>query len=153
MKTTRKVKIETMIMHAKAVKDSAKKSLVVFDMPYKTYTNKFKAYKNAKKVVKETRCDAVKLEGGKKIAKIIKYLVDRGIPVMGHIGLLPQSTTNFKFRVKSFSEGRKILQDAIAVSKAGAFAVVIECVVESLAKKVTEKSVVRLVKIAAGANI
>ena len=70
MKTTRKVKIETMIMHAKAVKDSAKKSLVVFDMPYKTYSNKFIAYKNAKKVMKATKCDAIKLEGGKKIVNI-----------------------------------------------------------------------------------
>ena len=67
MKTTRNVKIETMILHAKTVKESTKKSLVVFDMPYKTYTNKFMAFKNAKKVLKLTKCDAIKLEGGKKI--------------------------------------------------------------------------------------
>ena len=138
MKTTRKVKIETMIMHAKAVKDSAKKSLVVFDMPYKTYTNKFNAYKNAKKVVKETRCDAVKLEGGKKIAKIIKHLVNKGIPVLGHVGLLPQTSANFKFKGKNFLQRKTILQDAMAVTEAGVFAIVIECVVESLAKKITK---------------
>ena len=77
MKTTRDVKIETMILHAKAVKDASKRSLVVVDMPYKTYTNRFVAYKNAKRVIKSTNCDAIKLEGGVKIANIIKYLVKK----------------------------------------------------------------------------
>ena len=98
MKTTRKVGLETMISHGKAVKSSTKKSLVVIDMPYKTYSNKFIAYKNAKKLKKLTNCDAVKLEGGKNLAKIIKYLTAKGIPVMGHIGLLPQYVHNFKFK-------------------------------------------------------
>ena len=138
MKTTREVKIETMILHGKTVKTFAKKSLVVIDMPYRTYTNKSIAYKNAKKVIKLTRCDAIKLEGGKKVAKIIKYLVDKGIPVMGHVGLLPQSSTDFKLKGKNFMQRKKILQDAIAVSNSGAFAIVIECVVESLAKKITK---------------
>ena len=138
MKTTREVKIEQMILHGKTVKNFVKKSLVVIDMPYRTYTNKSIAYKNAKKVIKLTRCDAVKLEGGKKVAKIIKYLVDKGIPVMGHVGLLPQSSIGFKLRGKNFVQREKILQDAIAVSNSGAFAIVIECVVESLAKKITK---------------
>ena len=138
MKTTREVKLETMILHGKTVKTFAKKSLVVFDMPYKTYTNKSIAYKNAKKVIKLTKCDAIKLEGGKKISKIIKYLVDKGIPVMGHVGLLPQSSTGFKLKGKNSMQRKKILQDAIAVSNSGAFAIVIECVVESLAKKITK---------------
>ena len=138
MKTTREVKIETMILHGKTVKNFAKKSLVVVDMPYRTYTSKSIAYKNANKVIKLTRCDAVKLEGGKKIAKIIKYLVDKGIPVMGHVGLLPQSSINFKLKGKNFFQRKNILQDAIAVSNAGAFAIVIECVVESLAKKIAK---------------
>jgi len=138
MKTTREVKIENMILHGKTVKTFAKKSLVVFDMPHRTYINKSIAYKNAKKVIKLTRCDAIKLEGGKKVAKIIKYLVNKGIPVMGHVGLLPQSSTNFKLKGKNFAQKEKILQDAIAVSNSGAFAIVIECVVESLAKKITK---------------
>ena len=138
MKTTREVKIDQMILHGKTVKNFAKKSLVVLDMPYRTYTNKSIAYKNAKKAIKLTRCDAIKLEGGKKIAKIIKYLVDKGIPVMGHVGLLPQSSTGFKLKGKNFMQRKKILQDAIAVSNSGAFAIVIECVVESLAKKITK---------------
>ena len=138
MKTTREVKIEQMILHGKTVKNFVKKSLVVLDMPYRTYTNKSIAYKNAKKVIKLTKCDAIKLEGGKKVAKIIKYLVDKGIPVMGHVGLLPQSSTGFKLKGKNFMQRKKILQDAIAVSNSGAFAIVIECVVESLAKKITK---------------
>tara|TARA_Y100000590_G_scaffold208661_1_gene236437 strand:- start:3972 stop:4751 length:780 start_codon:yes stop_codon:yes gene_type:complete len=138
MKTTKEVKIDTMILHAKAVKNSAKKSLVVFDMPYKTYTNKFIAYKNAKKVIKLTKCDAIKLEGGKKVVKIIKYLTRRGIPVMGHIGLLPQTSKNFKAKGKNFIQKKKIFDDAIAISNSGAFAIVVECVVESLAKKITK---------------
>ena len=139
MKTTREVKIEQMILHGKTVKNFVKKSLVVLDMPYRTYTNKSIAYKNAKKMIKLTKCDAIKLEGGKKVAKIIKYLVDKGIPVMGHVGLLPQSSTGFKLKGKNFMQRKKILQDAIAVSNSGAFAIVIECVVESLAKKITKK--------------
>jgi len=138
MKTTREVKIEQMILHGKTVKNFVKKSLVVLDMPYRTYTNKSIAYKNAKKVIKLTRCDAIKLEGGKKVAKIIKYLVDKGIPVMGHVGLLPQSSADFKLKGKNSMQRKKILQDAIAVSNSGAFAIVIECVVESLAKKITK---------------
>ena len=138
MKTTRKVKIETMILHAKTVKNFSRRSLVVFDMPYKTYTNKFVAYKNAKKVMKITNCDAIKLEGGKKIVNIIKYLRKKKIPVMGHIGLLPQTSINFKTKGKNLSQEKRILEDAWAVSNSGAFAIVIECVVEKLAKKITE---------------
>ena len=138
MKTTRDVKIETMILHAKAVKDSTKKSLVVCDMPYKSYTNKFVAYKNARKVMKLTNCDAIKLEGGKKIVNIVKYLTKRKIPVMGHVGLLPQTSTNFKVKGKSSSQKKRILEDAIAVANSGVFAIIVECVVESLAKKITK---------------
>ena len=107
-------------------------------MPYKTYTNISSAYKNAKKIIKLTQCDAVKLEGGKKVFNIIKYLVNKGIPVMGHIGLLPQTDTNFKLKGKNILQRSRILEDAILVSKSGAFALVIECVVESLAKEITK---------------
>ena len=139
MKTTKKVKIETMILHCKAVKDFTNKSLVVFDMPYKTYENKFIAYKNASKVMKLTRCDAIKLEGGKKIVNIIKYLTKKGIPVMGHVGLLPQTSSNFKVKGRNFVQRKKIFDDAKAISNSGVFAMVLECVVEDLAKKITNK--------------
>ena len=138
MKTTRDVKIETMILHAKTVKSITKRSLVVFDMPYKTYTNKFSAYKNAKKVIKLTKCDAIKLEGGAKIAKIVEHLVKKGIPVLGHIGLLPQTSSNFKVIGKSSIERKRILEDALTISNSGAFGIIIECVVENLAKKITK---------------
>ena len=149
MKTTRNVKIETMILHAKAVKEISKKSLVVFDMPYKTYTNKFSAYKNAKKVIKLTKCDAIKLEGGKKISKIVNFLVNKGIPVLGHVGLLPQTSRNFKARGKNSIESKKILKDAIEISNAGAFAIIIECVLEKLAKKITENILIPTIGIGA----
>ena len=138
MKTTRDVKIETMILHAKAVKKFVKKSLVVFDMPYKTYTNKLIAYNNAKRVIKLTKCDAIKLEGGIKIVNIIKYLVKKGIPVVGHVGLMPQTSTNFKVKGKNFVQKKQILKDALAISNSGAFAMIIECVVENLARKITK---------------
>ena len=138
MKTTKQIGLETMILHGKIVKKFTKKSLVVFDMPYKTYENKFMAYKNAKKVLQTTKCDAVKLEGGKRIVDIISFLTKKGIPVMGHIGLLPQYSRNFKFKGKNFVQQKKIFEDAIALSNSGVFAIVIECVVESLAKKITD---------------
>ena len=138
MKTTRKVKIETMINHGKTVRTFAKRSLVVFDMPYKTYTNKFIAYKNAKKIMRLTKCDAIKLEGGKKIVNIIKYLTKRKIPVIGHVGLLPQTSINFKVKGKNFIQKKQILEDAKAVSNSGVFAIIIECVVENLAKIITK---------------
>tara|TARA_B100000686_G_C16702749_1_gene924425 strand:- start:824 stop:1525 length:702 start_codon:yes stop_codon:yes gene_type:complete len=138
MKTTRNVKLETMILHGKAVKSAAKKSLVVVDMPYKTYSNKIIAYRNALKLMRLTKCDAVKLEGGKKIVNIIKYLINKGIPIMGHVGLLPQSSLRFKMKGKNKSEKENIYEDARALSKSGVFAIVMECVEESLAKKITK---------------
>ena len=137
MESTKLVKFDTMLLHGKTVKKFAKRSLVVFDMPYNTYSNKSQAYKNAKKVLKITGCDAVKLEGGEKVVNIVKYLTNKKIPVMGHIGLLPQSTKKFKLKGKNSFEKKKILRDGIALAKAGAFAIVIECVVESLAKEIT----------------
>ena len=87
--------------------------------------------------MKSTNCDAVKLEGGKKIVNIIKYLTKAGIPVMGHVGLLPQFSSNFKIRGKNLFQKKQILEDAKALSNSGVFAIVIECVVEDLAKKIT----------------
>ena len=138
MKNTREVKMETMILHGKTVKENTKNSLVVIDMPYKTYRNKFIAYKNARKLIKMTKCDAIKLEGGRDKVEIIKYLVRKGIPVMGHVGLLPQFSINFKLKGKNLKEQEKIMRDAFAVANSGVFAIVIECVVEDLAKKITK---------------
>ena len=131
MKTTREVKIETMISHGKAVKNFTKKSLVVFDMPYKTYSNKLIAYKNAKTVMRLTKCDAIKLEGGKKIINIVKHLVKNKISVMGHLGLLPQSETGkFSFKGKKLAERNRIFRDAKLLESAGGFCLVLECVAQ-----------------------
>ena len=138
MKSTREVNFDMMISHTKAVKKFTKRSLVVFDMPYKTYTNKLVAYKNAKKIMKLTKCDAIKLEGGKKIVNIIKYLTKRKIPVMGHVGLLPQTAINFKVKGKNLDQKKKIIEDAKAVSNSGVFAIIIECVIENVAKLITK---------------
>jgi 3-methyl-2-oxobutanoate hydroxymethyltransferase len=149
MKNTKYVNIETMILHAKTVKKFSKKSLIVVDMPYKTYTNKHLAYKNAKKIINSTKCDAVKLEGGVKVAKIIKYLTTKGIKVMGHIGLLPQSSAKLKFKGANKTQYKKILEDAMVISRVGVFAIVIECVVEKLAKEITKRILVPTIGIGA----
>ena len=138
MKSTREISLTTMILHARAVRSVSKKSLVVFDMPYKTYTNKSLAYKNALKVIKSTKCDAVKLEGGSKISNIVKYLTKKGIPVLGHIGLLPQSSKKYKVQGRKLLDQEKIINDAKSLTESGVFAIVIECVLESLAKKITK---------------
>ena len=152
MPNTRHINLETMILHAKTVKKYTKRSLVVFDMPFKSYRNKNLAYKNASKVIKETKCDAVKLEGGTEIANIIKHLTQKGISVMGHIGLLPQNSVTYKLQGKSLKQKKKIFSDAVSLSNAGAFALVIECVVESLAKKITKNISIPTIGIGASSH-
>ena len=139
MKSTREVTLDMIINHGKSVKKGISKSILVIDMPYQTYRNKKEAYKNAKKIIKLTKCDALKLEGGKKIINIIKYLIKKNIPVMGHVGLLPQSERGkFKFKGRSSVERKRIIEDARLLSNAGVFAIVIECVEESLAKIISK---------------
>jgi len=103
-KSTREVSLDSMIEHSKSVRMGVKKSLMVVDMPHNTYRNPKEALKNAKKIMSETKSDAVKLEGGKKICQTIKILVKNKIPVMGHLGLLPQTDKTFKFKGKKNSE-------------------------------------------------
>ena len=139
MRSTREVTLDMMIEHAKTVKKGIIKSVLVVDMPYNTYRNQREAYKNAKKIIKVSKCDGVKLEGGKKITNIVKYLTQRRIPVMGHIGLLPQSEKGkFKFKGRSQIEKQKIIGDAKLLEEAGVFSLVIECVKENLAKIITK---------------
>ena len=99
-KSTREVTLNTMIEHSKSVRMGIKKSLMIVDMPHNTYRNSKEALKNAKLIMKKTNCDGVKLEGGKKIMNTIKTLVKNNIPVMGHLGVLPQSDKTFKFKGK-----------------------------------------------------
>ena len=136
--TTRKVTLSEMINHSKSVRLGVKKSLMVVDMPFKTFTSKNIALKNAKKIIKETKCDAVKLEGGKKIIKQIKFLIKNKIPVMGHLGLLPQSVKGkFRSKGKTTREINQLMSDALLLQKSGVFAIVLECVKTPIAKQIT----------------
>ena len=142
MKSTREVTLDMMIMHGKAVRRGVNKSLLVVDMPMGSYEKNPKiALKNAKKIMQETNCDAVKVEGGMKVYKTIKYLVDNDIPVMGHVGLLPQSVkkkSDYRVKGKDYLSFNKIIKDSIFIEKAGAFSVVVECVVKDLADKINQ---------------
>ena len=137
-KSTKEVSLETMINHSKSVRFGVKKSLMVVDMPYNTYRNPKEALKNAKLVMKETKCDAIKLEGGKKIISIVKYLIKNKIPVMGHLGILPQTEKNFTFKGKKLIERNRIFNDAKLLESAGVFSIVLECVEKKLSKKITK---------------
>ena len=138
--TTKKVTLTEMINHSKSVRLGVKKSLMVVDMPFKTYTTKNIALKNAKKIMKETKCDAVKLEGGKKIIKQIKFLIKNKIPVLGHLGLLPQSMKGkFKSKGKTTREIKQLMSDALLLQNTGVFAIVLECVKTPIAKQITKK--------------
>ena len=136
--STKEVTLNMMIEHSKSVRMGVKKSLMVVDMPYNTYRNAKEALSNAKKIISKTKCDAVKLEGGKKIFKIIQTLIKNKIPVMGHLGVLPQSAKNFKFKGKEIAERKIMLRDSKLLEEAGVFSIVLECVESSLAKKITQ---------------
>ena len=138
--STRKVTLTEMINHSKSVRLGIKKSLMVVDMPYKTYDTNTSALKNAKKIIKETKCDAVKLEGGKKIIKQVKFLIKNKVRVMGHLGLLPQSVKGkFKSKGKTDREIKILIQDAMLLQNSGVFAIVLECIKTPIAKKITQK--------------
>jgi 3-methyl-2-oxobutanoate hydroxymethyltransferase len=137
--TTRKVTLSEMINHSKSVRLGVKKSLMVVDMPYNSYNTNISALKNAKKIIKETKCDAVKLEGGKKIISQINYLIRNKIPVMGHIGILPQTNVGkFKSKGKTLREKKQLIEDALLLQKKGVFAIVLECIKTSTARQITQ---------------
>jgi len=149
--STKKVTLDMMIEHSKSVRMGIKKSLMVVDMPYGTYKNPDEALKNAKKIISKTKCDAIKLEGGKKVVQIIKTLIKNKIPVMGHLGVLPQSATNFKFKGKEIAERKIILRDSKLLEEAGVFSIVLECVESSLAKEITKT--IKIPTIGIGASV
>ena len=150
-KSTRSVTLDMMIEHSKSVRMGIKKSLMVVDMPHNTYRNNAEALRNAKKIMLKTKCDAVKLEGGKKIYHIIKALIKNKIPVMGHLGLLPQSAKNFKAKGKKITERNNLLKDAKILDELGVFSIVLECVESSLAKEITKK--IKIPTIGIGASV
>lgn len=141
-----------MIEHSKSVRKGISKSLMVVDMPFNTYRTKSEALKNCKKVIKETKCDAIKVEGGLKILDIVKNLIKNKIPVMGHLGILPQSVKGkFKSKGKTNREINQLTKDALALEQAGVFAIVLEGVEKNLSKSITKK--LKIPTIGIGASI
>tara|TARA_B100001989_G_scaffold143394_1_gene101967 strand:+ start:1366 stop:2175 length:810 start_codon:yes stop_codon:yes gene_type:complete len=153
-KNTLSVTKQMMIEHGKAVVNSTKKALVVIDLPFGTYENsKKRAFKVSTEILSKTGASAVKLEGGIELADTIHYLVERGIPVMGHIGLMPQRINikgKFISQGHSSLEVKKIITDAKSISSAGVFSIVVEAVKESLGKKITSSVSAPTIGIGAG---
>ena len=148
------VTVDDMIHHGRAVAKGAKNALVVVDMPFMSYqTSVYDAVVNAGRIMKETHCGAVKLEGGAVVCPQIKAIVDASIPVCAHLGLTPQSINAFggcKVQGKTVEAAQKLIDDAKAVEEAGAFAVVLECVPAKLAKLVSEAVSIPTIGIGAG---
>jgi 3-methyl-2-oxobutanoate hydroxymethyltransferase len=154
--TTVPVPLELMIMHAQAVVRGSKRALVVVDMPFGSYEESPPvAFRNASRVLKETGCGAVKIEGGVQMAETIRYLSERGIPVMSHIGMTPQAINtigSFAPRGRLRSEWAAFEADARAVAEAGAFAVVLEALAELLAARITKQITIPTIGIGASAE-
>mgnify|MGYP000901312047 FL=1 len=136
-KDTRKISLENIIQHTLSVKKGINNSLLVVDMPKNTYENNKNALKNAKLVLKQTGCDAIKLENYKDNFKIIKYLVSKNIPVMGHIGYTPQFKKKFKLEGRTKIACDSLLKEAELIEEAGAFSIVLECLTPHAAKTIT----------------
>ena len=150
------VTLEMMILHGQAVMRGSRKAMVVVDMPFGSYEGAPEvAYDNAARVMKETGAQAVKVESGPTINATIEYLVKRGIPVMGHVGLRPQATLvdgGFKAKGRTEAERSRILEEARAAAAAGAFAIVVEGVAEGLAREITEAVEIPTIGIGASAG-
>jgi 3-methyl-2-oxobutanoate hydroxymethyltransferase len=148
------VTMEEMIHHTKAVVRGAKRALVIGDMPFMTYHASIpEALHNAARFIQEGGAQAVKLEGGEIVADTVRRLVGCGIPVMGHIGLTPQSIHQlggFKVRGKGLDEGRKLLDDALILEEAGAFAIILECTPAPLSRLISQKLGIPTIGIGAG---
>jgi len=149
------VTLDMMANHAAAVVRGSYHALVVVDMPFGSYeSSKEQAFTSAARVLKETGCGAIKLEGGRRMAETIRFLVERGVPVMAHVGLTPQSINtigSFRAQGREESDWARIEDDALAVSEAGAFSLVIEAVAEPLARKLTEAVPIPTIGIGASA--
>jgi len=150
------VTIEEMIYHTRAVARGTKKALVVIDMPFMSYQISIEdAKRNAGRMIKESGAEAVKLEGGATIKEAIKAIVEIDIPVMGHVGLTPQSIHQmggYKVQGKIEGQRRKIVEDAMAVEEAGAFSLVLECIPDELAQEITERLEIPTIGIGAGVH-
>lgn len=154
--STLPVPLDLMIMHGRAVMRGAKRALVVVDMPFGSYEESpSQAFRNAARIIKETECGAIKLEGGARMAETINYLSERGIPVMAHIGLTPQSFNTmggFKTQGRTKDQWQALEDDAQAVSEAGAFSVVLEAIAAPLADRITRAIPIPTIGIGASAQ-
>lgn len=152
--TTLPVTVDDMVRHAAAVVRGAGKALVIADLPFLSYADEASAMRSAGRLLQEAGVAGVKLEGGASIAPIVRKLVDLGIPVMGHIGFTPQSVNQIGLKVqgKAAADARRMLEDALALQKAGAFAVVIELAPAALAAEITKRLTIPTIGIGAGAG-
>ena len=152
--TTTKVTIDEMIYHCKCVRQGVTRSFLLADMPFGTYQiSTIKAKKNIYRLMNETNVDGVKLEGGMEICKTVKELVKLGIPIMGHIGLTPQTASSlggFKVQGKDKNSAQKILENALRLQDAGAFSIVLECVISEVSELITQKLSIPTIGIGAG---
>ena len=155
--TTVPVTLDMMILQGHAVMRGSQRALVVIDMPFGSYEqSKEQAFASCARVMKETGCGAIKLEGGRRMAETIAFLVERGVPVMGHVGLTPQSINtigSFRAQGRDEADWAPIEADAKAVADAGAFSIVIEAVAEPLGRKITEQVAIPTIGIGASAGL
>ncbi|CCE08362.1 3-methyl-2-oxobutanoate hydroxymethyltransferase 2 (Ketopantoate hydroxymethyltransferase 2) [Bradyrhizobium sp. STM 3843] len=153
--TTVPVTLDMMVLQGSAVMRGSRQALVVVDMPFGSYeAGKEQAFHSAARILKETQCGAVKLEGGVRMAETVRFLTERGIPVMGHIGLTPQSINtlgSFRAQGREAESWAPIENDARAIAEAGAFSMVIEAVAEPLARKITQAVAIPTIGIGASA--
>ena len=155
--TTLPITLDQMIYHAKSVVRAVKRAIVVVDMPFGTYqVNADEAVKNAIRIMKETHADALKLEGGEEILPSVRKILDAGIPIMGHLGLMPQSINKFgtyTVRAKDEEEANKLIKDAKLLEEAGCFAIVLEKIPAALARKVAKVLTIPIIGIGAGGEV
>ena len=155
--TTLPITLDEMIYHAKSVVKAVKRCLVVVDLPFGSYQgNSKKALSSAIRIMKESGGHAVKLEGGHEIVDSVKRIIDAGVPVMGHLGLTPQSIYKFgtySVRAKQSEEIKKLKSDAVKLEKAGCFAIVLEKIPAKLAKEITKSISIPVIGIGAGSNV
>ena len=149
---THKIHLENMIQHTISVKKGIKKSLLVVDMPKGSYNNSKLAKKNAKLLIRKTKCDAIKLESNNKNFEIIKSLVKNKIPVMGHIGFTPQFKKKFKIEGDTKNKANKLLNEAKNIEKAGAFSIVLECINPKASKLITNNLKIPTIGIGSSVN-
>ncbi len=156
MESTLPVSIDMMINHGRAVVNASKKALVVVDMPFGSYQkSKENAFENAAKIMKETGCSAVKLEGGEEMVETVEFLTQRAIPVVGHIGLMPQhvhTLGGYKYQGKTKKEQDDLIRVAKLLEQAGAFAVVVEAVSKEAARRISSKTGIPIIGIGASAS-